>query len=87
MRVSTAVTPRTVWPRRDEAELGDVLELADVAGHLEERVEPGALARPERVAELLEVAREVPGRIAVALARLVREHVRLGPRQPHGRDE
>ena len=37
---STACAP-------DEAQLGHVLELADVAGHLEERVEPGALARPE----------------------------------------
>ena len=64
-----------------------MLELADVARHLEEGVEPGALARPERVAELLEVAREVPGRIAVALARLVREHVRLGPGEPDRGDE
>ena len=44
--------------RCDEAQLGHVVELADVARHLEEGVEPGALARPERVAELLEVARE-----------------------------
>ena len=48
--------------RRDllahEAQLGDVRELAGVARHLEERVEAGALARPEAVAELLEVARE-----------------------------
>ena len=55
---------------------GTSVELADVAGQLEEREEPGALARAEAVAELLEVAREEAGRVAVALARLVREHAR-----------
>ena len=86
MRVSTAVTPPP-RVRVDEAELGHALELADVARQLEERVEAGALARPERVAQLLEVAGEVAGRIAVALARLAREHLRLRARQPHRGDE
>src|SRR6185295_13496367 len=71
----------------DETELGDVLELADVTSHLEEGVEPGPFARPERVAELLEVAREIPGGIAVALDPLEGEHVWLGPRQPNARHE
>ena len=52
-----------------EAQLGHVVELADVARHLEERVEAGALPRAEAVAELLEVAGEEAGRIAVARAR------------------
>jgi hypothetical protein len=64
-----------------------VLELADVAGHLEEGVEPGALARPERVAKLLEVAREIAGGIAVALAGLEGEHVGLGAGEPNAGDE
>src|SRR5438093_7387165 len=60
----------------DEAELGHRLEQARVARELEERVEAGALARAEAVAELLEVAREEAGRIAVPLGRLVGELLR-----------
>src|SRR5579884_3569102 len=55
----------------DEAELGHRVEQAGVAGELEERVQAGALARAEPVAELLEVAREEAGRIAVSLGRFV----------------
>ena len=71
----------------DEAELGNVVELADVARHLEEGVETGPLARPEAVAELLEVPRQEAGRVAVALARLVGEPLGLGAGQAHGGDE
>src|SRR5579884_2747719 len=59
--------------RLDEAQLGHRLEQAGVSGELEERVEAGPLARAEPVAELLEVAREEAGRIAVPLGRLVGE--------------
>src|SRR5579862_718155 len=62
----------------DEAELRHRLEQAGIARELEERVQAGALARAEAVAKLLEVAREEPGRIAVALGRLVRELLGLG---------
>ena len=62
--------------RGDEAQLGHLVELADLVGELEERVEAGALARAEAVAELLEVAGEEAGRVAVALGRLVRERLR-----------
>src|SRR5215210_3951043 len=61
-----------------EAELRNLVELADVARELEERQQPRALARAEAVAQLLEVAREEAGRVAVALARLVREALGLG---------
>src|SRR5436309_8737417 len=71
----------------DEAELRHRLEQPGVARQLEERVEAGALARPEAVAELLEVAREEAGRVAVALGRLVRELLRLGAGEPHRGDE
>ena len=64
-----------------------MVELADVARHLEEGVEAGALARAEAVAQLLEVAGEEAGRVAVAVARLVGEPLGLGARQPHGGDE
>src|SRR5439155_16131218 len=62
----------------DEAELRDLVELTDVSGKLEERQQAGALPRAEAVAELLEVAGEEAGRVAVALARLVGELLRLG---------
>ena len=64
-----------------------MLQLADVAGHLEERVQPGALAGAERVPQLLEVPGQVAGGIAVPLARLVGEDLRLGACEPHGRDQ
>ena len=71
---------------RDEPQLRHLVELADVVRQLEERVEPGALARAEAVAELLEVAGEEAGRVAVALGCLVRERLglargRRGPRR------
>src|SRR5215210_1693951 len=69
--------------RRHETQLGDVLELADIARHLQEGVETGPLTRSERVAELLEVASQIARRIAVALARLVREHLGLRAGQTH----
>ena len=59
----------------------------DVAGHLEERVEAGSLARPEAVAELLEVAGHEPLRIAVRLTGLLREPLGLGASEADGRDE
>ena len=62
-------------------------ELADITRHLQEGVEPRPLARAEAVAELLEVAREEAGRIAVARARLVREPLGLGAREPDRGDE
>src|SRR5581483_2369717 len=65
-------------PRADEAQLGHLVELAGLLCELEERVETGPLARPEAVAELLEVAGEEAGRVAVALGRLVRERLRVG---------
>ena len=71
----------------DEAQLGHLVELADVVRELEERVEPGALARPEAVAELLEVAREEAGRVAVALGGLVGERLGLGARGADRCDE
>src|SRR5690242_19426084 len=71
----------------DEAELRHRLEQAGVPRELEERVEAGALSRPEAVAELLEVACEEAGRIAVALGRLVGELLRLGAGEPHRGDE
>ena len=71
----------------DEAQLRHGLEQPGVARELEERVEAGALARAEAVAELLEVAREEAGRIAVPLGRLVRELLGLGAREPHRGDE
>src|SRR5438445_6392656 len=71
----------------DEAELRHLVELADVARQLEERHQPRALARAEAVAELLEVPRQEPGRIPVAIARLPRKRFRLRARLPHGADE
>src|SRR5205814_4486933 len=71
----------------DEAELRHRLEQAGVARQLQERIEAGALARAEAVAELLEVAREEAGWIAVPLRGLVRELLGLGAREPHGRDQ
>src|SRR5438067_8157713 len=71
----------------DEPELGHLAELACVVGKLEEGHQPGALARAEAIPQLFEVAREEPGRIAVALARLMRQLLRLRAGQPHGRDE
>src|SRR5439155_6803933 len=62
----------------DEAELRDLVELADVSGQLEEREQSGSFARAEAIAELLEVARQEAGRIAVALARVVRQLLGLG---------
>src|SRR6266508_1390924 len=71
----------------DEAEIGHPIQLAGAARKLEEGEERGALARPEAVAQLLEVARQEAGGIAVALARLPREKLRLRARLPHGGDE
>src|SRR6266567_368058 len=68
--------------RLDEAELRHRLEQPGVARELEERVEAGALARAEAVAELLEVARKEAGRVAVPLGRLERELLGLGAREP-----
>ena len=78
---------QTVAPAVDEAQLGHLVELADVVCELEERVEAGALARAEAVAELLEVAGEEAGRVAVALRGLVREQLGLGARGAHRGDE
>src|SRR2546428_4359235 len=63
--------------RRDEADLRHRLELADVARQLQEREQAGALARAEAVAQLLEVAGEEAGRVALALGRLAGERLRL----------
>ena len=73
--------------RRDEAQLGHLVELAALVRQLEEREQPGALARPEAVAQLLEVAGEEAGRVAVALGGLVREPLGFGARGAHRRDE
>ena len=73
-----ATAAPVVWTKRSS---GTVSSSAGVARELEERVEAGALARAEAVAELLEVAREEAGRIAVALGRLVRELLGLGARE------
>ena len=62
----------------DEAELGHLLQLAGAVRRARGSVEPGALARAEAVAELLEVAGQEAGRVAVALAGLVGELLRLG---------
>src|SRR5438874_3409308 len=70
-----------------EAQLRDGLEQTAVARELEERVQAGAFARPEAVAELLEVAREEACGIAVTLRRLEGELLRLGARPAHGGDE
>ena len=66
---------------------GTCVELPDVARHLEERVQAGPLARPEAVAQLLEVAREEAGGIPVRVARLLREQLGLRAREPHRGDE
>src|SRR5207249_5745803 len=58
-----------------------------VACELEERVQAGALARAEAVAELLEVAREEAGGVAVPLRRFERELLRLGAGETHRGDE
>ena len=63
---------------RDETQLGDAVELAGLVRELEERQQAGALARPEAVAQLLEVAGEEAGRIPVAIARLEGQPFRLG---------
>ena len=64
-----------------------MVQLTDVARHLEEGVEAGPLTRPEAVAELLEVARQEAGWISVALARLVGKLLGLGAREPDRGDE
>src|SRR5207248_4005641 len=61
-----------------EPELRHGVELADVAGQLQERQQAGALARAKRVAQLLEVAGKETRWIAIALARLVGEPFGLG---------
>src|SRR6266508_1258886 len=71
----------------DEPELRHVPELARVSRELEERDQPGSLAWAELIAELLEIARQEARRIAVPLARLEREALRLGARLPQGGDE
>src|SRR5690348_5962961 len=73
--------------RLDEAQLGHRLDQPGVAAELEERVEPGALARPEAVAELLQIASEEARGIAVPVGGLARELLRLGARLADGRDE
>src|SRR5919204_3331337 len=75
---ATPLTSRAHRVGLDEAQLGNGFELAHVARQLEERQQPGALARAEAVAQLLEVAREEAWGIAVPLARLVRESLGLG---------
>src|SRR5438046_2051984 len=70
-----------------EAELRYPGELARVTRQLEERVETGALPRPEAVAQLLEVAGEKARRVAVAVARLVGQLLGLGARQANRGDE
>ena len=65
----------------------DLVELAGVPRELEEREQPGALARPEPVAQLLEVAREEACGVAVPLGRFVGEPLGLGARQPDRVDE
>src|SRR6186713_801473 len=70
----------------DEAQVRDAVELADVSCELEEREERGAFSRAEAVAELLEVAGEEPGRIAIAVHRLVGEHLRLRAGLADGRN-
>ena len=71
----------------DEPQLGHLVELADLVRELEERVEAGALARAEAVAQLLEVAREEAGRVAVALRPPRTRAARVGARGAHRRDE
>src|SRR2546430_1125902 len=71
----------------NEAELGHLVELAGLLRELEEGHQAGSLTRAEAIAQLLEVPGEEASRIPVALARLVRQAFRLGPRQAHGGDE
>src|SRR5437773_8732948 len=71
----------------DEAELRDLVQLAHVAGQLEEREQAGSLARAEAVAQLLEVPSEEARRVAVALARFVRQLLRLGAGDANRLDE
>ena len=71
----------------DEAKVRDAVELAHVARELEEREEGGALPGAEPVAELLEIARQEARRVAVAVHRLVGEHLGLRARFADGRDE
>src|SRR6185312_11770184 len=54
---------------------------------LEEGEEPGALAGAEAVAQLLEIASEEAGWIAVALARLAGQPLGLGARAAMGVEE
>src|SRR5207248_2976319 len=54
---------------------------------LEKRVQAGTLARPEAIAQLLEVAGEEAGRVAVTLRCLEGELLRLSPGETNGRDE
>src|SRR5689334_2770470 len=56
-------------------------------GELEERQQARALPRAEAVAQLLEVTGQEPGRVAVPLARLVREPFGLGAREEYGVDQ
>src|SRR5712691_11698164 len=62
----------------DEPPLRHLVQLARVAGQFEEGHQPGSFSRAEAITQLLEVAREETGRIAVALARLVGELLGLG---------
>src|SRR3954453_11254797 len=73
--------------RRDEAQFRNVVEIASVACHLEERVETCTFARAEAVAQLLEVTREESGWVAVALRRFVRELLGLRARSAQRLDE
>src|SRR5712691_8325963 len=91
---AVTLPPRCLTPRRgrdghgsrghglsDEAQLRHLIELVDVTRKLEEGHQARSLARPEAVAELLEVAREEARWIPVALARLVRERLGLRTRE------
>jgi hypothetical protein len=70
-----------------EPELRHLVELANVTRHLQEREQAGPLAGTEAVAQLLEVPGEEAGRIAVALARLEGELLRLRAGPPDRRNE
>src|SRR6266550_3505686 len=64
-----------------------MLDLPGLRGQLEEREKTRALTGTEAVAQLLEVAGEEAGRIAVAGTRLTREPLRLGTIPPQGGEE
>ena len=57
----------------DEAQVGHLVQLAGVACHLQECEQPCTLARPEAIAQLLEVPRKKAGGVPVAGGGLVGE--------------